>query len=97
MEVFGVLSSKAATAQGLMSVLYGEGLHHLGGPSQNGGDTLVWALSLLSRHGGDPLALALGPELDPLLGDSRDGQPLLFLLYLKGERSLSELKFEAMP
>lgn len=95
MEVFGVHSSKAATVQGLMSVPYGEGLHQLGGPSQNGGDTLVWALSLLSRHGGDPLAL--GPELDPLLGDSRDGQPLLFLLYLKGERSLSELKFEAMP
>lgn len=95
MEVLGVLSSKAATAQVLMSVPYGEGLHQLGGPSQNGGDTLVWALSLLSRHAGD--SLALGPELDPLLGDSRDGQPLLFLLYLKGERSLSELKFEAMP
>ena len=84
-EVFGVLSAKAATAEGLMSVPYGEGLHQLGGPSQNGGDTLVWALSLLSRHGGDPLAL--GPELDTLLGDSRDRQPLLFLPYLKGERT----------
>jgi xylulokinase len=84
-EVFGVLSAKAATAEGLMSVPYGEGLHQLGGPSQNGGDTLVWALSLLSRHGGDPLAL--GPELDALLGDARDKQPLLFLPYLKGERT----------
>lgn len=84
-EVFGLLSSKAASAEGLMSLSFGEGLHHLGGPSQNGGDTLVWALSLLSHYGGDPLAI--GPELDALLAQTRDRQPLLFLPYLQGERT----------
>jgi xylulokinase len=83
-EVFGVLSTNSARAEGLMSLPYGEELHQLGGPSQNGGDTLVWALSLLGRHGGP---LALGPDLDALLREPRDRQPLLFLPYLQGERT----------
>ena len=46
-EVFGVLARTAAQADGLLSVDFGSGLTQLGGPSQNGGDTLAWLTELL--------------------------------------------------
>ncbi len=80
-EVFGTVWDRPAAAPGLLSVDWGPGLHQLGGPSQNGGDTLVWGLGLLGRS--DPV----GPALDALLAAPRDRQPLLFLPYLQGERT----------
>jgi xylulokinase len=58
------------------------GLFQLGGPSQNGADTVSWLLSLLGRdeEGG------IGREIDALLAGVRQPQPLLFLPYLQGER-----------
>jgi xylulokinase len=80
-EVFGVLSGTAAQAAGLLSVDFGGGLTQLGGPSQNGGDTLVWLTELLGVPERD-----IGAALHRLLAAPRDSQDLLFLPYLQGER-----------
>jgi xylulokinase len=80
-EVFGVLSTTAAQADGLLSVDFGSGLTQLGGPSQNGGDTLVWLTELLGLPERD-----IGAALDHLLAAPRNPQDLLFLPYLQGER-----------
>ena len=84
-DVIGVVSAAPATAEGLMSVDWGAGLHHLGGPSQNGADTLAWLLELLEP--GDTDAGAIGPAVERLLSAPRDAQPILFLPYLQGERT----------
>jgi len=81
-EVLGVLSSQTASAEGLMTVAWGEGLTQVGGPSQSGADSLMWLLDLLSRsQTGDAAA-----ELAALTADARDSEPVLFLPYLLGER-----------
>ncbi len=79
-EVLGVLSARAVSAEGLMTVEWGGGLHQVGGPSQAGGDTIGWLMGLLGRDG------VIGPALAALLAEPRQGQPLLFLPYLQGER-----------
>jgi len=84
-EVLGVLSGTPAHAEGLMSVVWGEGLLQLGGPSQNGADTLLWALELLSGRSIAPQSV--GAELDRLLAERRQPEPLVFLPYLQGERT----------
>jgi xylulokinase len=77
-EVLGVMASQAVPADGLLTVDWG-GLYQIGGPSQVGGDTLVWLAALLG----------LGPvdELTKVLERPRDPQPLLFVPYLRGERA----------
>ncbi|AOO79134.1 xylulokinase [Bosea vaviloviae] len=82
-EVLGVVSEHAAEAEGLMTVDW-RGLSQLGGPSQNGADTVSWLLSLLARGDGD--RAAIGRDIDALLTGPRHAQPLLFLPYLQGER-----------
>lgn len=84
-EVFGVVSDRPATAEGLLSVAWGEAAHQLGGPSQNGADTVMWALELLSRRAVDPQSV--GRELDAILAERRHPQPIVFLPYLQGERT----------
>lgn len=84
-EVFGVLSDRHAVAEGLLSVEWGEAVHQLGGPSQNGADTVIWALELLSRQAIEPQSV--GAELDRVLSERRHPQPLIFLPYLQGERT----------
>lgn len=79
-EVLGVLGPEPARAEGLMTVDW-RGLFQLGGPSQNGADTISWLLSLLGRRNGD-----VGLSMDALLAGPRHPQPLLFLPYLQGER-----------
>ncbi|HEV7339533.1 MAG TPA: FGGY-family carbohydrate kinase [Bosea sp. (in: a-proteobacteria)] len=80
-EVLGVMGREPARAEGLMTVDW-RGLFQLGGPSQNGADTVSWLLSLIGRdeEGG------IGREIDALLAGIRQPQPLLFLPYLQGER-----------
>jgi xylulokinase len=56
-------------------------LIQIGGPSQNGADTLVWLAGVLGEQD-QPLALVL----EHLLSEPRDPHPLLFLPYLQGER-----------
>lgn len=82
-EVLGVVSERAAEAEGLMTVDW-RGVSQLGGPSQNGADTVPWLLSLLARGYGDHAAI--GRDIDALLAGPRHAQPLLFLPYLQGER-----------
>jgi xylulokinase len=77
-EVLGVMTPQAAPADGLLTVDWG-GLHQIGGPSQVGGDTLVWLASLLGQG-----SVA---DLTAVLEAPRDLQPLLFLPYLRGERT----------
>lgn len=81
-EVLGALSEEPAQAEGLMSVDW-RGLHQLGGPSQNGADTVSWLLSLLG-HGDAPGSV--GKSMDELLAGARHPEPVLFLPYLQGER-----------
>lgn len=77
-EVFGLVSTSDAAAEGLMRVDWGDGLTQLGGPSQCGGDTLAWLLGVLGCP--DPMTF------EALLATPRDPDPLLFLPYLQGER-----------
>ena len=78
-EVLGVLGPDQAEAEGLISVDW-RGLWHLGGPSQNGADTIAWLNGLLGGTG------PVGETIERLLAGQRHPQPLLFLPYLQGER-----------
>ncbi len=84
-EVFGAVGAEPVQAQGLMSVDWGGGHHQIGGPGQNGADTVAWLLPLLGRLGEDGMA-GVGPAMSELLDAPRDRQPVLFLPYLQGER-----------
>ena len=83
-DVLGVVSAAPLAAEGLMAVEWGPGLHHLGGPSQNGADTVAWLVDLLDKPGSNA---PVGLVLDRLLAEPRDTQPILFLPYLQGERT----------
>jgi xylulokinase len=82
-EVLGAVGLEPVEAEGLLTVDW-RGLWQIGGPSQNGADTVSWLLSLLGRQGGEPGSV--GREIDALLAGQRHPQPLLFLPYLQGER-----------
>lgn len=84
-EVFGAVGVESVQAQGLMTVDWGHGHHQIGGPGQNGADTVAWLLPLLGRLGDEGMA-GVGAAMDALLSAPRDPQPALFLPYLQGER-----------
>jgi xylulokinase len=79
-EVLGLVAGHPATAEGLLDVVWGPDLHQLGGPGQNGADTLAWVLDLLGRRGD------AGAALEALLAEPRSEAPVLFLPFLRGER-----------
>lgn len=79
-EVLGLVAGHPATAEGLLDVVWGPDLHQLGGPGQNGADTLAWVLDLLGRRGD------AGVALEALLAEPRSDAPVLFLPFLQGER-----------
>lgn len=82
-EVLGAIGLEPVEAEGLLSVDW-RGLWQIGGPSQNGADTVSWLLSLLGRATGEPGSV--GREIGALLAGRRHPQPVLFLPYLQGER-----------
>src|SRR5690606_19793553 len=84
-EVFGAVGAEPVQAQGLMTVDWGGGHYQIGGPGQNGADTIAWLLPLLGRLGEDGMA-GVAQAMDDLLAAPRDPQPALFLPYLQGER-----------
>ncbi len=84
-EVFGAVGAEPVQAQGLMTVDWGGGNHQIGGPGQNGADTIAWLLPLLGRLGNEGMA-GVGDAMNALLAAPRDPQPALFLPYLQGER-----------
>jgi xylulokinase len=77
-ETFGVLSAHSAQAPGLMDVQWGDDLHQLGGPGQNGADTLAWLGGLFGADAQSAIAQALARPRHPT--------PLIFLPFLSGER-----------
>ncbi|MDW8399759.1 MAG: FGGY-family carbohydrate kinase [Acetobacteraceae bacterium] len=78
-EVAGLISARPASAEGLIGLPWGEGLHQLGGPSQAGGDTLAWLRALLRCPPEE--------EEERLLAEPPHPEPLLFLPHLMGERA----------
>lgn len=78
-EVLGILSGEPAKADGLLDLAWGSGLYQLGGPSQTGADSLRWVADLCG--------LDLGRDLDIVLNQPRAAEPVLFLPYLRGERT----------
>eukprot|EP01038_Epipyxis_sp_PR26KG_P018653 gene18653-26375_t len=82
-EVLGAVGLEPVEAEGLLTVDW-RGLWQIGGPSQNGADTVSWLLSLLARDAQDQGST--GQRIDALLAGRRHPQPLLFLPYLQGER-----------
>jgi xylulokinase len=82
-EVLGLIGTEPKSAEGLLTVDW-RGLFQLGGPSQNGADTVSWLLSLLA--GGNPGQEGIARSIDALLAGPRHPQPVLFLPYLQGER-----------
>lgn len=82
-EVLGLISETPADAEGLLTVDW-RGLHQIGGPSQNGADTVAWLLALIGRIDHD--YSGVGQAMDQLLAGRRHPQPLIFLPYLQGER-----------
>jgi xylulokinase len=81
-ETFGVLSKKPAKSAGLMDVQWGEELHQIGGPGQNGADVLTWLGSLIGADAPEEIA----GRIARALAQPRHATPLLFLPYLSGER-----------
>lgn len=80
-ETFGVMGPRAVRAEGLMDVQWGDALHQIGGPGQNGADVLTWLGGIL---GADPSNA--GASIQAALAQPRHPAPLLFLPYLSGER-----------
>jgi xylulokinase len=79
-EVFGTVTDRRLEAEGLLTVDWGDGLWQLGGPGQNGGESLRWLLQQLGA--GDDFA-----ECAALLAQPRHPQPLICLPFLRGERA----------
>jgi len=80
-EVFGLISDQPRSAEGLLTVPWGEALVQIGGPSQTGADALLWLHGLIETPGE-----AQEAALARLLAEPRHPDPLLFLPYLQGER-----------
>ncbi|WP_051631065.1 xylulokinase [Afifella pfennigii] len=80
-EVLGLLAARPGKAEGLITIPWGEGLWHLGGPGQNGGNALAYIVDRL-----EPSPRPLAARLERLLAEPQCPQPLLFLPFLNGER-----------
>jgi xylulokinase len=78
-DVAGLFTPVPIEAAGLVTLPWGAGLFHLGGPSQAGADCAAWAAELLSQ--------ADVPALIALAQTASAAAPLLFLPYLSGERA----------
>jgi len=78
-EIVGVASDRGVPTPGVISFAPVHGLHIHAGPTQAGGDALVWAARALRMEVGEVLAAAAAALEDP--------QPIVFLPYLAGERA----------
>ena len=81
-ETFGVMTTQAFKAGGLMTVQWGDDLHQLGGPGQNGADVLTWLGTLIGADSQGEIA----GKVARALAQPRHATPLIFLPYLSGER-----------
>ncbi len=78
----GVLSDAPAETEGLVTLPWGIGLFHTGGPSGAGGDCLQWLAEVLGQPD-------VGTVVASAEGAVANGNPLLFLPALSGERAPS--------
>ncbi|GJL80629.1 MAG: carbohydrate kinase [marine bacterium B5-7] len=78
-EVLGIVVEQYRHVDGLLSLPWGSGLWHIGGPSQCGGKTLAWAKGVLGL--GDDSLDTLGGGVNTV-----EHAPI-FLPYLDGERT----------
>jgi xylulokinase len=81
-EVFGLLAGRAAEAEGLLTLPWGDGLWQIGGPGLNGANALAWIVDTLDRS-----ERPFETRLAELLAGPTCDAPLLFLPYLLGERT----------
>jgi xylulokinase len=80
-EVVGLLGRRRGAATGLVSLLWGEGIHQLGGPTQIGADAARWCHETFRVKGRLAAAVERAGARPP-----SDALPL-FLPYLAGERA----------
>jgi xylulokinase len=83
-EVFGVVTAEFYEVDGLITAPWGEGLYHIGGPSQVGADCLNWFVEAFS---GKLQNSDVSPLLTELSKAERKSRPIVFLPYLRGERT----------
>ncbi|MCW2305853.1 xylulokinase [Rhodobium gokarnense] len=79
-EVFGLMTDRPASAEGLITLDWGD-IWHIGGPGLNGANVLDWLL--------DRIGLGTGNTADAiaaLLAEPPSPRPLLFHPFLFGER-----------
>ncbi len=81
-EVFGLLSNREAHAPGLVTVHWGSDLWHLGGPGQNGANTLDWLTGAIGAGNGQATH-----ERGYSGAEGGHPSPLVFLPFLLGERT----------
>src|SRR3546814_14935528 len=87
-EVFGAIGAEPVQAQGLMTVDWGNDHHQIGGPGQNGADTVAWILPLLGRLGDEGIA-AVPEDMKALLHAPRDPPPASFPIGMTSGREKS--------
>lgn len=75
--VVGLLATAGRPVGGVLCVDWGDGLLHLGGPTQAGADAVVWLLALAGKR----------PEQAEALLTQVGPAPPLFLPHLQGERT----------
>ncbi len=80
-EVLGLITREPARAPGLVTLAWGDGLTHIGGPSQAGGDCLAWFADAFGAGGEIPSLVRR------LAGEPRDPEPVIFVPFLTGERT----------
>jgi len=83
-EVFGVVTASFTEAEGLVTLPWGDDLYQIGGPSQAGADCLAWYIDAFERPGSGITPADLLYELP---GFVRRKEPILFLPYIRGERT----------
>ena len=76
------MTTQPFAADGLMAVQWGDDLHQLGGPGQNGADVLTWLGTLIGADAQSEIA----GKVARALAQPRHATPLIFLPYLSGER-----------
>ena len=80
-EVFGLMADRAAAAEGLLTLEWGDGLWQIGGPGQNGANVVDWIVDKVA-----PGAAPAASRLEQVLSVPATGRPLIFHPFLQGER-----------
>lgn len=80
-EVAGLITQARADVRGLVSLIWGEAVHQIGGPTQAGADCALWCHRTFRVRGSLVAAIERAGTVPPA------GDRPLFLPYLAGERT----------